>query len=118
MFMKRYLGKRKLLKIYIGNEDSFEGKPLWEALLEKAKESKIAGATVFKAVAGIGAHSQLHAFNVWALKQKLPLVIEMIDEEKKLKEFVESLDGLIEEGLLTMSDVEVISYKHPGFGEK
>ncbi len=115
--MKRYLGKRKLLRIYIGNEDSFDGKPLWEAVLQRAKEMNIAGATVLKAVAGIGAHSQMHAFNVWVLKQKLPLVIEMIDEEKKLKEFVESLDGIIEEGLLTMSDVEVISYKHPGFKE-
>ncbi len=115
--MKRYLGKRKLLRIYIGNEDSFDGKPLWEAVLRRAKEMNIAGATVLKAVAGIGAHSQMHAFNVWVLKQKLPLVIEMIDEEKKLKEFVESLDGIIEEGLLTMSDVEVISYKHPGFKE-
>ncbi len=115
--MKRYLGKRRLLRIYIGNEDSFEGKPLWEAVLQRAKEMNIAGATVLKAVAGIGAHSRMHAFNVWVLKQKLPLVIEMLDEEKKLKEFVESLDSIIEEGLLTMSDVEVISYKHPGFKE-
>ncbi|MCF6200850.1 MAG: DUF190 domain-containing protein [Hydrogenimonas sp.] len=115
--MKRYLGKRKLLKIYISNEDSFEGKPLWEVLLQRAKDAGISGATVLKAVAGLGAHSQLHAFNVWVLKQKLPLVIEMIDKEEKIKTFVDSVDNIIDEGLLTMSDVEVISYKHPGFKE-
>lgn len=115
--MKRYLGKRKLLKIYISNEDSFEGKPLWEVLLQRAKDAGISGATVLKAVAGLGAHSQLHAFNVWVLKQKLPLVIEMIDKEEKIKTFVDSVDTIIDEGLLTMSDVEVISYKHPGFKE-
>ncbi len=116
--MKRYLGKRKLLRIYIGNEDTFKGRPLWEALLQSAKENGIAGATVMKAVAGIGAHSQIHTFNVWVLKQKLPLVIEMIDTQEKISLFVEKANELIEEGLVTMSDVEVISYKHPGFGER
>ncbi len=116
--MKRYLGKRKLLKIYIGNEDRFEGRPLWEALLQKAKERGIAGATVIKAVAGLGAHSQLHTFNVWVLRQKLPLIVEIIETEEKISEFMESVNGMIEEGLVTLSDVEVISYKHPAFGNK
>ncbi len=116
--MKPYLGKRKLLKIYIGNEDTFEGRPLWEVLLQRAKESGIAGATVMKAVAGIGAHSQVHAFNVWVLKQKLPLIVEIIETEEKISGFMESVNGVIEEGLVTLSDVEVISYKHPAFGKK
>ncbi|WP_457598293.1 DUF190 domain-containing protein [Hydrogenimonas sp.] len=114
--MRRYLGKRKLLKIYIGNEDTYEGRPLWEALLNRAKECGIAGATVIKAAAGIGAHSQLHAFNVWVLKQKLPIVVEIIDTEEKIRAFLEAADGMIAEGLVTMSDVEVIDYKHPNFG--
>ncbi|WP_457594176.1 DUF190 domain-containing protein [Hydrogenimonas sp.] len=114
--MKRYLGRRKALKIYIGNEDTFEGTPLWEALLSRAKACGIAGATVVKAAAGIGAHSQLHAFNVWVLKQKLPIIIEMIDTEEKIKNFLDEADKMIAEGLVTMSDVEVISYKHPNFG--
>ncbi len=115
--MKRYLGKRKALKIYIGNEDTFEGRALWEALLGKARECNIAGATVVKAVAGIGAHSQLHAFNVWALSQKLPVIVEMIDTEENIERFLKEVDAMIKEGLVTVSDVEVISYKHPGFGE-
>jgi len=116
--MKRYLGKRKVLKIYIDNEERFEGEPLWEVLLKRAKESGIAGATVTKAVAGFGAHSQLHTFSVWVLKQKLPLVVEMIDTEEKISGFIESADEVIREGLVTLGDIEVISYKHPGFGER
>ena len=110
--MKQYIGKRKLLRIYIGNEDKLDGKPLWEVLLSKCKENGIAGATVYKAVAGIGAHSELHSFNIWSLNQKLPLVIEIIDTEEKIKSFLKSADKIIEEGLMTISDVDVISYKH------
>ncbi len=113
--MQRYLGKRKLLRIYISNEDTFEGKPLWEALLSTAQKTGIAGATVLKAAAGIGAHSELHAFNIWVLKQKLPLIVEMIDTKEKIDTFLKAVDGMIGEGLVTMSDVEVLDYRHPKF---
>jgi len=116
--MQRYLGKRKELKIYISNEDNYEGKPLFEALLFLAKDMGIAGATVLKAVAGMGAHSDIHSFNVWALKQKMPLVITMIDSEEKIRTFLDATSGMIQEGLVTMYDIEVIHYHHPKFGEK
>jgi PII-like signaling protein len=116
--MKRYLGKRKVLRIYIGSEDMFEGKPLWEAILGKCRENGLAGATVFKAAAGIGAHSELHTFNIWVLKQKLPLIIEIIDTEEKITPFLEAAEKMINEGLITMSDIDVIAYKHPKFGEE
>jgi len=116
--MQRYLGKRKELKIYISNEDSVDGKPLFEALLALAKESGIAGATVFKAVAGLGVHSEIHSFNVWVLKQKVPLVITIIDTEANIKAFLEDAGEMIEEGLVTMSDIEVLQYHHPKFGDK
>ncbi len=115
--MKRYLGKRKVLRIYISNEDMFEGKPLWEALIAQTKASGLAGATVLKAAAGIGAHSEIHAFNVWVLKQKLPLVLEMIDTQEKIDSFLKEADTMISEGLVTLSDIDVIAYKHPAFGE-
>jgi len=115
--MKRYLGKRKKLKIYIDTEDIYDDSPLWETILKIAKKQGIAGATVTKAVAGMGAHSELHTFNVWALKQKLPLLIEMIDTEEKIWNFLQHTEEIIEEGLITMSDVEVLAYKHPKFGE-
>jgi len=116
--MQRYLGKRKELKIYISNEDSVDGKPLFEALLALAQKSGISGATVMKAVAGMGVHSEIHSFNVWVLKQKVPLVITIIDTEEKIKAFLENAGEMIAEGLVTMSDIEVLQYHHPKFGEK
>ena len=116
--MHRYLGKRKVLRIYISNEDTLEGKPLFEALLSLARENHLAGATVLKAAAGMGAHSEVHTFNVWTLKQKTPLVVEFIDREETIMAFLDATEGMIEEGLVTMSDVEVLQYRHPKFGGK
>ena len=113
--MKRYLGKRKELKIYISNEDTYKGKPLFEVLLSKAKEKNLAGATVYKAVAGLGAHSQISSFSVWTLKQKVPLIINIIDKEEKIKEYLQEVDEIIDEGLVTMNDIDVIKYYHPKF---
>ncbi len=110
--MKRYLGKKKIVRIYIDNQDKYNGEPLWELILKKVKEHGLAGATVFKGVAGIGAHSEVRSFNVWALSQELPLVIEIIDDEEKIVDFIDKIDDMIEEGLTTISDTEVIRYKH------
>ena len=113
--MKRYLGKKKILKIYIDTTDKYEGKPLWEELLKKVKEKKLAGATVHKAVAGIGAFSEIHSFKVWALAQELPLVIEIIDDEEKIYAFLEAVDTMMQNALVTLTDTEVIRYKHENF---
>jgi len=113
--MKRYLGNKKVMRIYLDNADTFEGKPLWQHLVHEAKAQGIAGATLFKGVAGMGAHSELHTFEIWSLSQKLPLVIEMIDEEGKLRDFLTRCDGAITEGLVTLHDAEVITYKHTRF---
>ncbi|RUM73534.1 MAG: DUF190 domain-containing protein [Sulfurovum sp.] len=110
--MKRYLGQKKVARIYIDNQDKIEGKPLWEELLKSAKEYGLAGATVFKGVSGIGVRGEIHSFNVWSLAQKLPLVIEIIDDEEKVLEFLETVDAMIDEGITTLSDIEVIRYKH------
>ncbi len=112
--MKRFLGKKKILRIYIDNNDKYRGEALWEAILKKSKELSMSGATVYKAVAGMGAHTQIRSFNVWSLSQELPIIIEMIDDEEKIKNFLEKVDDMIEEGLVTLCDVEVISYKHEG----
>lgn len=115
--MQRYLGKRKELKIYIDSDDTYEGKPLYEALLILAKELGIAGATVIKAVAGMGAHSEMHSFSVWALNQQLPLIVAMIDTPEHIETFLKAAEPLIEEGLVTMNDIEVLQYHHPKFGK-
>ncbi|WP_281950420.1 DUF190 domain-containing protein [Nitrosophilus kaiyonis] len=113
--MKRYLGPRKILRIYIDNDDKYENKPLWEAILKKAKENGISGATVFKGVAGMGAHSEISSFSIWSMSQKLPIIIEIIDKEDKIMSFLRNVELMIEEGLVTLMDVDVISYKHPKF---
>jgi len=110
--MKHYIGKQKLLRIYIGSEDVVDGKPLWEEILAKCKEVGIAGATVYKAVAGIGCHSELHSFNIWALNQKLPLVIEIIESEENIKTLLKYVENIIEEGLVTSQDINILLYKH------
>ncbi len=109
--MKRYLGTKKVARIYIDNQDKFEGTPLWEKLLTEAKAYGLAGATVFKGVSGIGVQGTIHTFNVWSISQKLPLIIELIDDEEKIKGFLERIDAMIEEGMTTLSDTEVIRYK-------
>lgn len=110
--MKGTVGKRKLLRIFISVEDKYKGKPLWEYIVKLSKEKGLAGATVFKAAAGIGVHSEFRTFSVWRLSQNLPIVIEIIDREEKIKEFLTTLDQIIEEGLVVLEDVEVIAYRH------
>ncbi len=110
--MHQLLGEKKVARIYIDNSDKVDGKLLWERLLREAKAYGIAGATVYKAASGMGAHSQLHTFNVWILSQTLPVIVEMIDDEEKIRGFLEHVEPLIEEGLVTLANVEVIRYKH------
>ncbi len=110
--MKRLLGRKKLLKIYIDTDDTYQNTPLWQVILKRAKEENLSGATVYKSVSGMGIHSQIRTYQIVALSQSLPLVIEIIDTEEKITSFLQTLDTLLEEGLVTLSDVEVIQYKH------
>ena len=110
--MSEFVGTKKLARIYIDTEDKFESKPLYEEILLRAKDFGMSGATVFKGVAGMGVHTQIHSFELLSLSQNLPLIIELIDDESKLKDFLTSIDSIIDEGMCVMMDVEVISYKH------
>ena len=110
--MKDYVGHKKIARIYIDTQDRYKSKPLYEEILYRAKEFGVAGATVLKGVAGMGVHTQIHSFELLSISQNLPLVIEIIDTESKLKEFLATIDEIIEEGLCVIADVEVISYKH------
>ncbi len=110
--MKRYLGSKKVMRIYLDNSDTYEGKPLWQQLFKKIQEEKMAGATLFKASAGIGVHTQIHTFEIWSLSQKLPIVIEVIESEEAICRFLDRYDSMIGEGLVTLSDVEVLRYKN------
>ncbi|WP_457749902.1 DUF190 domain-containing protein [Sulfurimonas sp.] len=113
--MKRFLGQKKILRIYIDTLDKYNNKPLWEALLLEVKKENLAGATVIKAIAGLGAFAEIRTFKVWALEQELPLIIEIIDDEDKINHFINHIDDMINNGLITITDTQVIKYKHKNF---
>jgi len=113
--VKRYLGKKKIARIYIDTLDKYNDNPLWEEILKEVKSEGLAGATVFKGVAGIGAFTEVRSFNVWALAQELPLIIEMIDDEIKINNFINHIDDMLDEALITLTDTDVVKYKHRKF---
>ncbi len=108
--MKKHLVDQKLVRIYINDSDMIDGVPLWQYILKTVEESGMAGATVFKGVASIGSHSQIHTFDIWTLSQELPVVIEVIDTEEKIRSFIENCNKYIKEGLIVIQKVEAIIY--------
>jgi PII-like signaling protein len=104
-------GKGKLLRIFIGESDTWHGRPLYEAIVRKAREAGLAGATVIRGIEGFGAKSHLHTSRILRLSEDLPLVIEMVDTEEKISAILPELDEMIAEGLVTLEAVEVIAYR-------
>jgi PII-like signaling protein len=100
-----------LLRIFIGEADEWQGKPLYEAIVLKAREKKLAGATVLRGPMGFGKSSHLHTAKILRLSMDLPLVIEIVDSEEKIPEFLPSLDEMIIGGLVTLERVQAIVYR-------
>ena len=103
-------GPGMLLRIFIGENDRWHGKPLYEALVLRAREAGLAGATVVRGIEGFGAHSRLHTAKVLRLSEDLPLVIEIVDIEERIRAFIPVCDEMIGEGLITLERVEVLKY--------
>jgi PII-like signaling protein len=103
-------GQAKLLRIYIGETDRWHGQPLYMAILLKAREMGLAGGTVFRGIAGYGANSVIHTANILRLSEDLPVVIEIVDTDEKIKAFLPVLDEMVKEGLILLREVEVIKY--------
>ncbi|RMD99294.1 MAG: DUF190 domain-containing protein [Calditrichaeota bacterium] len=104
-------GEGKLLRIFIGEGDRFGGKPLYQAIVEKARAAGLAGATVIRGVMGFGAHSRMHAAKWLRLSEDLPLIIEIVDTEEKIRDFVHQIDDMFQDGLITIEKAEVIRYR-------
>ena len=100
-----------LLRIFIGESDKWEHKPLYEAIVLKAREMHLAGATVLRGPMGFGKASRLHTAKILRLSTDLPLVIEIVDSEEKINEFLPALDGMIGGGLVTTEKVKVVHYR-------
>jgi PII-like signaling protein len=99
-----------LLRVFIGENDRADGSPLYEAIVLKAREQHLAGATVLRGPMGFGASSRLHTTKILRLSEDLPLVIEIVDSEEKINAFLPMLDGMMTSGLITMEKVQVLQY--------
>ena len=99
-----------LLRIFIGEDDKFGGSPLYEAIVLKARELHLAGATVLRGPMGFGASSRLHTTKIMRLSEDLPLVIEIVDSEEKINSFLPTLDEMMTSGLITLEKVQVLHY--------
>jgi len=102
------------LRIYIGESDRYHHKPLYMYLLEWLHKKGFRGATAFRGIAGYGSHSKIHSISVFRLSEDLPVVIEVVDEEEKIRSVLEELRGIVKEGLITLEPVEVVFYGHGG----
>lgn len=103
-----------LLRIFIGESDRWHGQPLYEAIVLKARELHLAGATVLRGPMGFGAHSRMHTAKILRLSQDLPMVIEVVDAEEKIEMLLPHIDEMVEEGLITMEKVRVVRYRANG----
>lgn len=104
-------GNRLLLRIYLGESNRREGMPLYEAIVQRARETGLAGATVLRGVEGFGARSRIHRASILRLSEDLPIVIEIVDAEEKIRRFLEELEPWIEDGMVTLEKVEVLIYR-------
>ena len=108
--MAKIKAHAKRLRIYIGEADSWEGKSLYKALVLKAKELDLAGATVYQGCMGYGANSRIHTASLIDLSADLPIMIEIIDSAEYIEKFLPFLDKMVKEGMVTLDDIEVIKY--------
>lgn len=99
-----------LLRIFIGESDRADGRPLYEALVLEAREQGLAGATVLRGVMGFGKHSRLHTAKWLVLSTDLPIVVEILDAEEKIRAFLPRVEELVAEGLVTLEKVAVVKY--------
>lgn len=105
-------GQGKLLKIYIGESAGHHGEPLYHTIIKKVKGLGLAGATTVRGIEGFGANSTIHSMRILRLSEDLPIVIEVVDTEEKIRNLIEVLDGTIATGvLMTLQDVEIIKYE-------
>ena len=104
-------GEGVLVRIFIGESDRLHGMPLYEAIVRRARERGLAGATVLRGVEGFGAHSRIHTARILRLSEDLPIVVEIVDQREKIDAFLPELDGMVADGLVTLEKVQVILYR-------
>jgi hypothetical protein len=104
-------GEGQLLRIFIGESDRWHGVPLHEAIVRRAREEGLAGATVLRGMEGFGAHSRIHTARILRLSEDLPIVIEIADRPERIEAFLPLLDEMVQEGMMTLEKVHIIAYR-------
>jgi uncharacterized protein len=105
-------GEGQLLRVFVGESDRWEGRPLYEAIVRKVREKGLAGATVLRGMQGFGAHSRIHSTKILRLSEDLPIIIEIVDKAERIEEILPDLDRMVTEGLITQERVHIIAYRH------
>ena len=105
-------GKAKMLRIHFGEDDQWQGKPLYEAIVERCRKLDIAGATVFRGIEGYGASTVIRRSHLLHFSSDAPIMVQVIDTAENIQRLIPVLDEMVQEGLIAMSDVEVIKYVH------
>ena len=105
-------GEGRLLRVFVGESDRWEGRPLYEAIVRKVREKGLAGATVLRGMQGFGSHSRIHTTKILRLSEDLPIIIEIVDKAERIEGILPELDRMVTEGLITQERVHVIAYRH------
>lgn len=100
----------KLLRIYVGEADKWRGRPLYEGIVLKARDLGLAGATVLRSPMGFGATAELHTAKILRLSLDLPIVIEVADQEERIRQFLDVLEGMVGQVTATVQDVQILAY--------
>lgn len=104
-------GEGKLLRIFIGESDTWHGKPLYQAIVERVRLEGLAGATVIRGIEGFGADSHVHTARILRLSEDLPVLIEIVDKDERIDFIIPILDEMVSEGMLTLEKVQIIAYR-------
>jgi uncharacterized protein len=105
-------GKAKMVRIHFGEADKWNDKPLYRAIVEKCRELDIAGATVFRGIEGYGASTLIHRSHLLSFSSDAPIMVSVIDSKEKIEQLIPQLDQMVDQGLIAVSEVEVIKYVH------
>jgi PII-like signaling protein len=104
-------GEGKLVRIFVGESDTWQGKPLYQAVVQRVHEAGLAGATVVRGIEGFGATSRMHTTRILRLSTDLPVLIEIVDTEERIDQILPVLDEMVGEGLVTLEKVHIIAYR-------
>jgi len=104
-------GEGKLLRLFIGEHDRWDGKPLYEAIVLRARAEGMAGATVLRGIEGFGAASRVHTSRLLELSSDLPIVVELVDTDDKIEQLLPIVDEMVGDGMMTLETVHIVTYR-------